>query len=115
MLDSLYQRCYVCSVIQKKPLVTVFHESKSQVDHPHCYFYADIIRRNGQYIMLYIYHFSNIAQATLLDSEKATDLKKGLIDLSTPIRHGGPINISTDNATGFQSLEKNEDIDLKNL
>ena len=91
----------MCSVIQKQPLVAAFHESKSQVEHPHLYFHTDIFRRNGQYIMLLMDHFSNLAQAALLDSEKATDLKKGLIDLSTPIRHPGPIKKLTDNATGF--------------
>ena len=106
LLDSLYTNCYFCSVIQKQPLVAAFNESRVEVNHPLRYFHADIIRRNGQYIMLLVDAFSNLAQACLTNSEKAEDLKHSLISLSTPVRHPGPITISTDNATGFQSLQK---------
>ena len=115
LLDSLYKNCYVCSVIQKQPLVAAVHKSKTQVKHPHRYFHADIIRRNGQFIMLLVHHFLNLAQATVLDTEKARGLKNGFIDLSTPVRHPAPIEISTDNAIRFQSLEKNTDPDLQKL
>ena len=115
LLDSLYKTCYVCSVIQKQPLIAALHESKTEVDHPHRYFHADIIRRNGQFIMLLVDHFSNLAQAILTNSEKAINLKKSLIALTTPVRHPGPITVSTDNAVGFQSLEKNKDSELSKL
>ena len=65
--------------------------------------------------MLLVDHFSNLAQAILASSKKAEDLKKALITLSTPVRHPGPIIISTDNATGFQSLDKNQDSELAKL
>ena len=65
--------------------------------------------------MLLVDHFSNLAQATLTISERAKDLKKSLISLSTPIRHPGPIIISMDNATGFQSLERSKDSELTKL
>ena len=65
--------------------------------------------------MLLIDHFSNIAQAALTNSEKTTDLKRSLISLTTLVRHPGPITISTDNATGFQSPEKNNDNELLKL
>ena len=51
--------------------------------------------------MLLVDAFSNLAQACLTNSEKAEDLKHSLISLSTPVRHPGPITISTDNTTGF--------------
>ena len=65
--------------------------------------------------MLLVDHFSNLAQAILTASEKASDLKKSLIALTTPVRHPGPITVSTDNAVGFQSLEKNKDSELSKL
>ena len=65
--------------------------------------------------MLLVNAFSNLAQACLTNSEKAEDLKYSLISLSTPVRHPGPITISTDNTTGFQSLEKNNDPGLAKL
>ena len=65
--------------------------------------------------MLLVDAFSNLAQAILTTSEKADDLKKSLITLSTLVRHPGPIVISTDNATGFQSLERKNDSELAKL
>ena len=65
--------------------------------------------------MLLVDHFSNLAQVCLVDSEKAEDLKQSLISLSTPVRHPGPITISTDNGTGFQSLQKSNNPDLAQL
>ena len=65
--------------------------------------------------MLLVDHFSNLAQVILESSEKVEDLKKTLITLSTPVRHPGPIVISTDNATGFQSLKRNKDPELTKL
>ena len=76
LIDSLYSNCYFSSVIQKQPLVVAFYESKTEVNHLHRYFYVDIIRRNGQYIMLLVDHFSNLAQAILTNSEKADNLNK---------------------------------------
>ena len=65
--------------------------------------------------MLLVDHFSNLAQACLTNSGRAEDLKQSLISLSTPVRHPGLIIISTDNATGFQSLEKTNDPELAKL
>ena len=115
ILDSIYKDCYVCSVVQKQPPVPTVHQSKVQVQHPHRYFHADVIKRSGQCILLVTDHFSNLSQATVVDSEKAVDLKEGLIKLTTPIQHPGVIEVSTDNATGFQSLSKNDNMHLQQL
>ena len=50
----------------------------------------------------------------ILASEKAQDLKVGIISLTTPIRHPGPISMVTDCAPGFISIAK-DDKDLKDL
>ena len=65
--------------------------------------------------MLLVNHFSNLAQACLAVSEKAGDLKQSLISLTTPVRHPGPITVSTDNATRFRSLEKTNNTELAKL
>ena len=85
ILDSIYKDCYICLVVQKQPLVPTVHQSKVQVQHPHRYFLADVIKRSGQCILLVTDHFSNLSQATVVDSEKVVDLKEGLIKLTTPI------------------------------
>ncbi len=44
----------------------------------------------------------------LIPSEKADDLKAGVILLTSNIRHPGPISVSTDSASGFASLSKGD-------
>ena len=51
---------------------------------------------------------------TILKSDKSADLKSGIIRLTTPVRHPGPISVITDWAPGFISLTKN-DKELKDL
>ena len=65
-------------------------------------------------ILLIIDHFTSLVSATLIPSEKAQDLKLGIISLTTPIRHPGPITIVTDSAPGLLSLAKT-DKDLRDL
>ena len=50
----------------------------------------------------------------LVQSEKADDLKTGLILLRSNIRHPGPITVTTDSGTGFVS-KANRDKQLKEL
>ena len=114
LLDRLYQNCYTCSIIQKQPRVSVPDETKSKVPHPHRYFHADVIKREGQHILLIIDHFTSLVVAAIIPSEKAQDLKSGIINLTTSIRHPGPITVVTDSAPGFISLAK-DDKDLQDL
>ena len=114
LLDKLYENCYTCSIVQKQPRISVPDESKSQVPHPHRHFHADVIKREGQFILLVIDHFTSLVSAALIPSEKAQDLKLGIINLTTPIRHPGPITIVTDSAPGLLSLAK-ADKELRDL
>ena len=113
-IAQLYLNCYECSLLQRLPKVEAPEESKTEVSHPHQYFHVDVIKRAKQFILLLVDHFSNFQTAKLVASEKAADLKEGLIVLSEGVRHPGPITIKADNAKGFESLVKN-DQDLKQL
>ena len=113
-IETLYSNCYSCSVLQPLPKVQVPSESKAEVTHPHQYFHADVIRRAKQYILLLVDHFSSFQVAKLIPSEKACDLKEGLILLTAGVRHPGKITIKADNAKGFESLHKS-DKDLERL
>ena len=44
----------------------------------------------------------------LVQSEKAEDLKAGLIVLTSNVRHPGPIIVTTDSGAGFISLAKGD-------
>ena len=65
--------------------------------------------------MLLTDHFSTFTTAKLIESEQAQDLKRALIDLSSPVRHSGPITIKTDSAPGFNSLVKQRNSQLTDL
>ena len=113
-ITDLYSHCYPCSVLQRLPSVAVAHESKAVVKHPHEYFHLDVIKRASQKILLLVDHFSSFQAAKLIKSEKACDLKDGILVLTGALRRPGRIVVKTDNAKGFESLHKN-DPDLKDL
>ena len=108
LLDKLYENCYTCSIIQKQPKISVENETKSDARHPHRFFHADVIKREGQFILLLTDHFTSLTSSKLIKSEKAEDLRSGIISLTTPVRHPGPIMVTTDAASGFISLAKGD-------
>ena len=64
---------------------SVPNETKARVPHLHQYFHADVIKREGQNILLIIDHFTSMVSSTILKSEKPIDLKSGIIKLTTPV------------------------------
>ena len=66
------------------------------VPRPHQYFHADVLKRAEQIILILTDHFTSLMSTALIPSEKAEDLKSGLIALIIPIGHPGLITIVTD-------------------
>ena len=114
-LDLLYKNCYKCSVVQKLPKEIVVNETRTDVKGPQTHFHADIVKRANQNILTIKDHFSSYQDAMLTQSEKALDLKEGLIILTSSMRRPSEIFISVDNSPGFQSLINNSDKELENL
>ena len=108
LLDKLYENCYTCLIVQKQPKPAIIDETKSNVLQPHRYFHADVIKRGGQNILIVIDLFTSMVSSTILQSEKTQDLRSGIINLTTPLRHPGPISMITDWAPGFISLAKDD-------
>ena len=69
-----------------------------------------MIRRAQQYILTIKDHFSSLQDALIITSEKAEDLKQGLIRLTTAMRRSGKISVIVDNAKGFVSLIADKDL-----
>ena len=59
--------------------------------------------REKQDILIITDNFSTYNNAKLVKSEKADNLRGGLIILTSSIRHSGPITVRTDCAPGFIS------------
>ena len=113
-IETIYEQCHFCATQKKVPLAT-HHQTISQVSTPGKLFHADVIKRASQNILIVTDHFSTFTSAMIIKSEKHQDLKNGLINLVTPIRSTGQINIIVDNATGFIPLINNKDPDLHKL
>ena len=114
-LELLYSNFYKCSVLQKLPKDIIANETKTCADKPHTQFHADVIRRSKQFILTVKDHFSSFQDAMLIDSEKAEDLKYGIIVLTSAMRKPGSIYVTVDNCPGFQKLINKNDKDLTSL
>ena len=114
-LDRLYDLCYQCIVHKKLPPIKIANEQKAEVQHPHRFFHADVIKRETQNILIVTDHFSSLQSALIVTSEKAEDLKNGLVILTSTMRYPGPIEITVDNAPGFNSLIQQKDTQLDSL
>ena len=100
---------------KKLPPIKVINESKAEVQHPHCFFHADINKRETQNILIITDHFSSLQSALIVTSEKADNLKDGLVILTSTMRHPGPIEITVDNAPSFNSLIQHKDSQIDSL
>ena len=114
-LELLYKNCYKCSVVQKLPKEVIVNETQTEVKGPQTHFHADVVKRASQNILTIKDHFSSYQDAMLIQSEKAQDLKEGLIMLTSSIRRPSDIFISVDNSPGFKSLINSTDKDLMKL
>ena len=111
-LNLLYDNCYKCALTQNIPKEIISDETKTDAQYPHIQFHADVIRRAKQIILTIKDHFSSFQDAMLLNSEKAEDLKNGIVALVSPLRKPAPICVTVDNSPGFMSLISNSDKDL---
>lgn len=75
-LDNLHKNCLTL------PKEAIKNETKTAADKRHIHFHVDIIERATQNIMTIKDHFSSYQDAILVKSEKAEDLKEGLIVLT---------------------------------
>ena len=114
-LDLLYKNCYKCAIVQKLPKQFIQNETKTKVDGPQTHFHADVIKRAKQNILTLKDHFSSFQDAILIPSERAEDLKEGLVILTSAMRRPGEIFVSVDNAPGFKSLLLIKDQELMKL
>ena len=60
-------------------------------------------------------HFNSMILTKLIKSEQAVNLKRAIIEITSPVCHPRPITVVTDSAPGFLSLTKSADKDLAAL
>jgi hypothetical protein len=111
VIDQVYQDCFQCKAMATLPVHTSKHTACTEVHHPGQYFHADIIKREKQKIFLIRDNFSSLVAASFVDSEQKEELKVAIVNLTTTIRTTPNITVRVDNATGFQALKRDPELD----
>ena len=76
---------------------------------------ADVLKRAGQLILVNTDLFSDYTTTCFVNSEKAEDLAKSIIQDSTPIRRAQYVLIRVDKAPGFASSATQNNSSLEQL
>ena len=105
-LTRVYDSCHTCKSLQKVP--SQFRQQSTSIppDRIGSWFSADVIKREGQLILLVRENITSYSDAVFISSEGADSLKEGLARILNKFRPlaGTPLCVRVDGATGFQSL-----------
>ena len=107
--------CPKCNARKKIPKEMKHFKSVTNPSSPGETFVSDVMRRSKQLILVTRDAFSDFVTTSIIDSEKAEDLKRGIISTTANVRKNSEITIRVDNAVGFLSLSNNQDKDLGDL
>ena len=109
-LGSTVEKCHTCTSLQKIPSRFTQQSTSDPPAAIGIKFSADVIKDNGQKILLIREYTSSFTDALFVKSESAEDLRCGLIKLISKLcsPNGPSITIRTDPHTSFQSLAKDQ-------
>ena len=108
----LSEVCSFCISLARFPKELDVYDPQLVPQHPGTHMNMDVMRRAGQYIMVNCDLFSGYTTATLIDSEQRQDMVRGILDLTTPIRHCSRVVLRVDKAPALKSLATNLDQEL---
>ena len=114
-LSKLYETCHLCISFSQFPKQLESYNPTQFPSHPGTVMNIDIMKRAGQTIVINTDLFSSYTTTCLSSSEKADDLAKAIIQVTTPIRRGASLLIRVDKAPGFVSLASTPDSSLSEL
>ena len=106
-LEDFYDQCFICQTSKTIQKEMVSFRSPNPPEHPGMKMNADVIKRAGQTILVNTDVFSSYVTSSIINSEKACDLEKGLIQVITPIKLSRHVSVRVDSAPGFKSLAAN--------
>ena len=109
--------CYTCMSLMKIPSQFKEQSSTKPPDKIGSWYASDIIRREGQQILLVRENVSGFTHGTLLPSETSESLKDGLVTTISRFRppSGNQVKIRVDGASGFQALLKNSQLEALHI
>ena len=115
MFKEVSENCPICQARKKIPQEMKHFTSITNPGTIGEAFVSDVMRRASQYIFVTRDAFSDFVTTSFIKSEKAEDLKDGIIATTSSVRNKSDITVRVDNAPGFLSLVKCKDKDLENL
>ena len=111
------EQCYTCTALKKLP--STYHQQTTSIPEKNIgtKFAADIVNRYSQCILLLREDITSFTVGTIVQDEKATTLKDGLLLLTSRLRaQQGPFaTIRVDPASSFRSLANNDALSKYNL
>ena len=115
LFQEIFDECSRCQARRKFPKELEQFTSKTNPSNPGEIFVSDIIKRAKQLIFISRDSFSDFVTTSFINSEKAEDIKEGIIATINAVRIPSEITVRVDNAPGFVSLVKSEDKDLRSM
>ena len=110
IFNTVSSYCRKCTARKVLPKEVKNFKSITNARGPGIVFVVDIMKRAKQNIMVTRDAFSDYVTTAILASETGPDLKEGIISTTSSIRSSSSITIRCDNAPGFQSITKHEDL-----
>ena len=116
-INNVSDSCHTCKSLQKVP--SMFREQSTSVipERVGSCFAADVIKREGQQILLVRENVTSYTDAVFIPSESAVSLKEGLMKVVSRLSPlvSIPLSIKVDGATGFQSLVNDPLLKSRNI
>ena len=109
--------CHTCKSLEQVPSMFREQSTSAPPDRIGSWFSADVIKREGQLIMLIRENVTSYSDALFISSESAQSLREGLIRSVSrfcPLV-GTPLCIKVDGASGFQSLKGDQLLRSRNI
>ena len=106
------EECSLCVSLQKYPKELDQFNPKLEPEHPGSHMNADVMQRAGQKILINTDLFSGYTTACFLESETKEEMIRGLLLLTTPMRHSPEIMVRVDTAPALKALLKSGSRDL---
>ena len=115
IFKEVSDECPRCDARRKIPKELRHFTSVTNPASPGTFFVSDVLRRSKQFIMVTRDAFSDFVTSSIIKSERAEDLKEGIIATTSTVRRQSAIVVRVDSAPGFQSLTSKNNDDLKKL
>ena len=115
IFKEISENCQTCQARKRIPKEMKHFKSITNPDSPGSNFVSDVLRRSKQFIFTTRDAFSDFVTTAIIQSEKAEDLKEGIIATTSSVRRNSNILVRVDSAPGFKSLKMRKDKDLEKL